>query len=94
MDVPANFANVPVTVQVLLGSCSITLPQLLALGVGSKLRLDQKVGEPVTILVNGVPLALGELYVIEGDEGKLGVKLSKVIPAKADALNRAPVAAG
>jgi flagellar motor switch protein FliN/FliY len=82
MNIPASFTNVPVSMQVHLGSCNVLLPELLSLGMGSKLKLDQKAGEAVTILVNNVPLARGDLYVIENESGRLGVKITEILSGK------------
>ncbi len=76
-----SFSKVKVSVQVMLGSTKLTLAELLKLKVGSTICLDQKLGESVTVIVNNCPIAKGELYVLEQDENRLGVKITEMIPA-------------
>jgi flagellar motor switch protein FliN len=86
----ASFSKVPVTVQVMLGSAILPLPEMLALSAGSTFLLDQKLGAAVTVIVNGCRIAMGELYVIEGDGDRLGVKITDIVK---DNGNAQPVAA-
>ncbi|MBG1233202.1 FliM/FliN family flagellar motor switch protein [Aestuariivirga litoralis] len=79
----ASFAKVPVTVQVMLGTARIPLSELLSLKAGSLLGLDQKLGEPVTVIVNGCKVATGELFVLEGEDEKLAVKIKEVVSSPA-----------
>jgi len=79
----ASFAKVPVTVQVMLGTARIPLSELLSLKPGSLLALDQKLGEPVSVIVNGCKVATGELFVLEGEEEKLAVKIKEIVAAPA-----------
>lgn len=65
----------------MLGSTRITLAELLNLKTGSAINLDQKLGESVTVIVNNCAIAKGELYVLEQDENRLGVKIIEMIPA-------------
>ena len=54
-----KFANVdailriPVTMQVVLGSATIPVANLMKLGRGAVVPLDHRVGEPVDVVVNG-----------------------------------------
>lgn len=77
-----SFARVPVTVQVLIGSTRIALPDLLALTSGSTFVLDQKLGSPVTIIVNGCKIATGELYVLDDEDERLGIKVSELLESQ------------
>jgi flagellar motor switch protein FliN/FliY len=71
-------ARVPVTVQVVLGSVKMPIADLARIAAGSSLLLEQQLTDPVTVLVNGHRVALGELYVMEGEEGQLAVKITEV----------------
>lgn len=73
-----SFARVPVTVQIMLGSTKLALPDLLDLTPGAVLTLDQKLGSPVSVIVNGCKVASGELYVLEGETDRLGVKILEI----------------
>jgi len=75
----ASFAKVPVTVQVMLGSAKLPLSELLSLRAGSLFSLDQKLGEPVSVIVNGCKIATGELFVLEGEGERLAVKIKEIV---------------
>lgn len=81
-DVTSSFGKVPVTVQVILGSTRIPLNILLSLKQGSLVQLDEKLGEPVGIVVNGCKIAMGELFVLDGTDDKLGVKITELLSAQ------------
>jgi flagellar motor switch protein FliN/FliY len=71
--------KIPVSVQVVLGSTSMTVSNLMKLSRGSVVKLDRAVGEPVEVLVNGHVVARGEVVVIEEENSRLGVSLTEVI---------------
>jgi len=56
--------DVPLRVSVELGRTRMLLQELLELGQGSIVDLERLAGEPVDILVNGRPIALGEIVVL------------------------------
>ncbi len=56
--------DVPLQVSVQLGETQMRIQDLLELGQGSVVDLDRLAGEPVDILVNGHPIALGEIVVV------------------------------
>lgn len=74
----ASFAKVPVTLQVILGSTRLSLAELLNLGAGSLIEIDQKLGEPVVVVVNGCKVANGHLFVMDGHGEKLGVRIAQI----------------
>jgi flagellar motor switch protein FliN len=47
----------------------MTIRETLALGPGSIVTLNRLSGEPVDLLVNGKPIARGEVVVIDGEFG-------------------------
>ena len=71
--------RIPVTVQVVLGSASMPVSNLLRLGRGAVIPLDHRVGEPVDVMVNGRVVARGEVVVVEDDNSRFGVSLTEVI---------------
>ena len=73
------FSSIPVTVQVMLGTATLHLHDLMSLKPGSDLTLDQAIGEPVTVIVNGTKIAKGELYVLETRGDKLGVRITEIL---------------
>jgi len=68
--------NVETKLTVEVGSTFITIRDLLKLNVGSVVQLDTVAGEHLKIMVNGVPVARGEI-VIMGET--LGIRFTDVI---------------
>ena len=71
--------RIPVVVQVVLGSASMAVANLLKIGRGAVIPLDRRIGEPVDITVNGRVVARGEVVVVEDDTTRFGVSLTEVI---------------
>lgn len=71
--------RIPVTVQVVLGSTTMPVANLLKLGRGAVIPLDHRVGEPVDVVVNGRVVARGEVVVVEDDTTRFGVSLTEVV---------------
>src|SRR6478609_4803268 len=57
--------RIPVVVQVVLGSATMPVANLMKLGRGAIVPLDHRVGEPVDVVVNGRIIARGEVVVVE-----------------------------
>lgn len=70
---------IPVTVQVVLGTTSMPVARLMKLGRGAIIQLDQKVGDPVSVLVNGRVVARGEVVVVDEDHSRFGVSLTEIV---------------
>jgi flagellar motor switch protein FliN/FliY len=67
--------HVEVTLEVKVGTATLTVAELFALKAGSVLALDRDVDQPVDILLNGKTVAAGFLAV-SGD--KLGVRITQI----------------
>jgi flagellar motor switch protein FliN len=63
----------------MLGTATLQLSDLMDLEPGADLLLDQAVGEPVIVIVNGTRIAKGELYVLEHQGDKLGVRITELL---------------
>jgi flagellar motor switch protein FliN/FliY len=82
-DVPANpggsdislLLDVPLQVTVELGRTQLKIRNVLELVPGSIIELDKLAGEPVDVLVNGKPIARGEVVVIDEE---FGVRITDV----------------
>jgi flagellar motor switch protein FliN/FliY len=61
--------DTPVTLMLELGSAELKVGEVLALQKNSVIKLDRLTGENMTLLVNGRPLALGEVVVINENFG-------------------------
>jgi flagellar motor switch protein FliN/FliY len=75
--------RIPVLVQVVLGSASMPVSNLLKLGRGAVIPLDHRVGEPVDVVVNGRVVARGEVVVVEEDNSRFGVTLTEIVGSTA-----------
>lgn len=87
-DLPANghaggeardlrlLADIRVEVTVEMGRVRLPLRDLLRLAPGAVLELDRAAGDPVDVLVNGTPVARGEVFVVDGD---FGVRITEIL---------------
>ncbi|KAA0699500.1 flagellar motor switch protein FliN [Neorhizobium sp. P12A] len=74
--------DIPIDVQIVLGSSRMQVSGLMNLTEGAIIALDRKIGEPVEITVNGRKIARGEITVLENDDTRFGVKLIEVMSTK------------
>ena len=73
--------SIPVTVQVVLGSTSLPVASLMKLARGAVIALDQRVGDPVDVVVNGKVVARGEIVVVDEASQRFGVSLLEIVAA-------------
>jgi len=73
-----RLSAVPVELSVEIGRSRLSVGETLELREGSVVTLDRMAGEPVDLLVNGTPIARGEVVVI--DE-QFGLRLTQVLTA-------------
>ncbi|MCS7308577.1 MAG: flagellar motor switch protein FliN [Aquificaceae bacterium] len=71
-----RYLDIPLTVEVVVGSTVLTLGELLHLTPGSIVELEQNVETPVDIKVNGKLVAKGEIVIVED---KFGVRIIDII---------------
>ena len=76
--------SIPVTVQVVLGATTMPVASLMKLGRGAVISLDQKVGDPVNIVVNGRVIARGEVVVVDEESARYGVSLTEIVASSRD----------
>ena len=67
--------DIPLNVEVVVGSAVIQIRDLLNMGPGSVFELDRETTEPVDIKVNGKLIAKGELVVV-GE--RFGVRITEI----------------
>jgi flagellar motor switch protein FliN/FliY len=82
--------DVPVELAVEIGRTHMTIRETLALGPGSIVTLNRLAGEPVDLLVNGKPIARGEVVVIDEE---FGLRVTEVVAGEPGAAVEAPAAA-
>jgi flagellar motor switch protein FliN/FliY len=69
--------NVTVEIAVVLGKANLRVNQLLKLGRGAVVELEQKTSQPVEIYANDILVARGEVVITQGD--KIGVTLTELV---------------
>ena len=80
----ARLHAVPVELAVEIGRTQMTIGDTLGLGPGSIITLNRMAGEPVDLLVNGRPIARGEVVVIDEE---FGLRVTEVLGGGADAAD-------
>ena len=68
--------DVPLRLSAELGSCQMTMEELLELGVGSVIQLDQPANANVDVYVNQKLVARGEVVVAEEN---FGIRIKEVL---------------
>lgn len=74
--------DIPIDVQIVLGSSRMQVSGLMNLTEGAIIALDKKIGEPVEITVNGRKIGRGEITVLEHDDTRFGIKLTEIYNTK------------
>lgn len=74
-----RLANVKVRMTVEVGRTQISIEELLRLSEGAVVELDRMAGDPLDILVNGTPVATGEVVVV-GE--RFGIRLGDIVDPK------------
>ena len=69
--------EVPVEIMVSVGKAKISIAELVSIERDRLFKLDTKVEDPVSILVNGKPVAYG--YLEEAEDGGFQVRVSTLI---------------
>lgn len=68
--------DVAVEISVVLGRTKMPVSQLLKLGRGAVVQLDQTVGESLDIFINDRLVARGEIVIVEN---KIGITMTEII---------------
>ena len=71
-----RLTDVGLELTVEVGRTRMTLGQALALGPGSVITLDRLADQPVDLLVNGMPVARGEVVVIDD---VFGLRVTQIV---------------
>jgi flagellar motor switch protein FliN len=75
----AIIMDIPVTMQVVLGSAVMPVANLVKLGRGAVVKLDTSIGDPVDLIVNGRIVARGEVVVLENEDSRFGITLTEIV---------------
>jgi flagellar motor switch protein FliN len=71
-----RLSDVPMELSVEIGRTRMTVGETLQLRAGSIVTLERLAGEPVDLLVNGTPIARGEVVVV--DE-QFGLRVTQIV---------------
>ena len=71
--------DVAVHVTAEIGRVTMSIGDILKLGLGSVVALDRAVSEPIDLLVQGVPFARGEVVVIED---RFAIRIQEILDPK------------
>jgi flagellar motor switch protein FliN/FliY len=78
-ETPRNLSillDIPVQVTVELGSCNLSMKEILQLAPGSVVQLDKVANAPVDLYVNERLFARGEVVVVEDH---YGIKVTEIV---------------
>jgi flagellar motor switch protein FliN len=68
--------NVPLSVTAELGTCTMSVAEILKLGSGSIVELDRVAGGPLDLLVNDKVIARGEIIAVDDN---FGIRIAELI---------------
>jgi flagellar motor switch protein FliN/FliY len=74
-----RISGIPMELSVEIGRTQMTVGETLSLRAGSIVTLDRFAGEPVDLLVNGTPIATGEVVVVDD---KFGLRITQVLEGR------------
>ncbi len=69
--------HVPLRVSIELGSCTMSISEILKLGTGSIVEVSRNANQPVDLLVNDRPIARGEIVAVEDN---FGLRITELLP--------------
>ena len=68
-DSMGAFMDLQLAASIRFGETEMLIEDVIKLGVGSVIELNSSIDEPVDLVVNGRPLARGEVVVVDGFYG-------------------------
>jgi flagellar motor switch protein FliN/FliY len=87
----SRLSEIPMELSVEIGRTRTTVGETLELRVGSVVALGRQAGEPVDLLVNGSPIARGEVVVV--DE-RYGLRITEILDGSQERSLTAAAEAG
>jgi flagellar motor switch protein FliN/FliY len=71
-----RLSDVPMELSVEIGRTRMTVGETLQLRAGSIVTLERLAGEPVDLLVNGTPIARGEVVIVDEE---FGLRVTEIV---------------
>jgi flagellar motor switch protein FliN/FliY len=75
-----RLSDVPMELSVEIGRTRMTVGETLQLRAGSIVKLERLAGEPVDLLVNGTPIARGEVVIVDEE---FGLRVTEIVEGDA-----------
>lgn len=66
-----SLRDVPITIEAQLGRATMPISEILKLGPGAVVELEESINQPVELTVRGVAFATGEVVVVDGHFAEL-----------------------
>jgi len=70
------FSDIPLKLDVEVGRTKMSIKDVLELDEGSVIEIQKSAGDNMEININDIPLALGEIFVIENS---IGIRITEVV---------------
>ena len=80
----SRLSEIPMQLAVEIGRTAMTVGETMQLRAGSVVELQRQAGEPVDLLVNGTPIARGEVVVIDD---RYGLRIVEILADGAERRN-------
>ncbi|AMV25029.1 Flagellar motor switch protein FliN [Gemmata sp. SH-PL17] len=74
-----SLRDVPITITARLGHTVLPIAEILTLGPGSVVELDELINAPIELTVRGVPFAVGEVVVVNEH---FAVRIKNLLPPR------------
>lgn len=71
--------QIPVQVNIILGSADMSVQELSALEAGSTIQLNKRIDEAIDVVVNGIKIARGEITLLENESNRLGFRITEIV---------------
>jgi len=71
--------DIPVEINIVMGTARLTVARLMELENGEIVELDRRVGEPLDIAVNGRNIAKGEIVMMDDDPSKFAIQVTELV---------------
>jgi len=74
-----SLRDVPITITARLGHTILPIGEILKLGPGSVIELEESVGQSIELTVRGVPFATGEVVVVDDH---FAIRIKTLLPPR------------
>ncbi|NJR13928.1 MAG: hypothetical protein HC779_06855 [Phyllobacteriaceae bacterium] len=72
------FMAIPIDIELVLSIVRMPVARLMETGPGSEIDLEHPAGGEVMLIANGSRFAFGELFLIDADKRRVGVRITRL----------------